>query len=311
MCSRAARAQQKAMPVVGFLSIGSLRPFAHEVTAFQQGLSEIGYVEGHNVAIEYRWAEGHNERLPELAADLVSRQVSTIATLGNVAITTAKEQTATIPIVFMTGGDPVRDGFVASLNRPSGNITGATWFSPDPMAKRIDLLHQIVPNAVVIAQFVDQNFSDSVLQMPEVKKAANALGLQIVVLGGRTSNDIDTEFASLLQQGASALAVGPGGLHFNQREQIVALANRYAIPTIYPFREFADEGGLISYGNKLDDAFHWAGVYVGRVLKGEKTANLPVIQSTKFELVINLKTARAQGTKFPATVLALADHVIE
>ncbi|MGA9010505.1 MAG: ABC transporter substrate-binding protein [Xanthobacteraceae bacterium] len=311
ICSSAARAQQKATPVVGFLSIGSLRPFAHEVTAFRQGLSEIGYVEGDDVTIEYRWAEGHNERLPELAADLVGRQVSIIATLGNVAISAAKEQTTTIPIVFMTGGDPVRDSFVASLNRPNGNITGATWFSPDPMAKRIDLLHQIVPNAVVIAQFVDQSFSDSVLQIPEVKKAANALGLQLVVLGGRTSSDIDTEFASLLLQGANALAVGPGGLHFNQRAQIVALANRHAIPAIYPFREFADEGGLISYGNKLDDAFHWAGVYVGRILKGEKTADLPVIQSTKFELVINLKTARAQRTEFPATVLALADSVIE
>jgi putative tryptophan/tyrosine transport system substrate-binding protein len=307
----AVRAQLPAVPVVGFLSIGSVRPFAHEVAAFRQSLSEVGYVEGHNVAIEYRWAEGHNERLPELAADLVSRQVSTIAALGNVAISAAKAQTTTIPIVFMTGGDPVKDGFVASLNRPDGNITGATWFSPDPMTKRLDLLHQIVPNAVMIAQFIDENFSDSVLQIPAVKKVANALGLQLVVLGGRTPSDIDTEFASLLQQGASALSVGPGGLHFNQREQIVALANRNAIPAIYPFREFADEGGLISYGNKLDDAFHWAGVYVGRVLKGEKAANLPVIQSTKFELVINLKAASALGIKIPATLLALADEVIE
>jgi putative ABC transport system substrate-binding protein len=307
----AARAQQSAMPVIGFLSPGSLHAFAHEVAAFQQGLRETGYIDGRDVAIEYRWAEGHNERLPALAADLISRHVSVIGALANVAISATKAQTTTIPIVFMTGGDPVRDGFVKSLNRPNGNITGATWFSPDPMAKRLDLLHQIVPNAVVIAQLLDQNFSDSVLQIPEVKNAANAFGVELVVLGARTSSDIDTAFASVLQQGASALVVGPGSLHFSQREQIVSLANRQAIPTIYPFREFTDEGGLISYGNKLDDSFRWAGVYAGRVLKGEKPADLPVIQSTRFELAINLKTARALGIKIPATLLAVADEVIE
>jgi putative tryptophan/tyrosine transport system substrate-binding protein len=307
----AARAQQSAMPVIGFLSPGSLHAFAHEVAAFQQGLRETGYIDGRDVAIEYRWAEGHNERLPALAADLISRHVSVIGALANVAISATKAQTTTIPIVFMTGGDPVRDGFVESLNRPNGNITGATWFSPDPMAKRLDLLHQIVPNAVVIAQLLDQNFSDSVLQIPEVKNAANAFGVELVVLGARTSSDIDTAFASVLQQGASALVVGPGSLHFSQREQIVSLANRQAIPTIYPFREFTDEGGLISCGNKLDDSFRWAGVYAGRVLKGEKPADLPVIQSTRFELAINLKTARALGIKIPATLLAVADEVIE
>ena len=211
----------------------------------------------------------------------------------------------------MTGGDPVRDGFIESMNRPNGNITGATWFSPDPMAKRLELLHQIVPNAVVIAQLVDQNFSDSVLQIPKVKNAADAFGVQLVVVSARTSSDINTAFASVIQQGASALVVGPGSLYFSQREQIVTLANRHGIPTIYPFREFVDEGGLISYGNKLDDSFRWAGGYVGRILKGEKPAALPVIQSTKFELIINLKTANVLGTKIPATLLALANEVIE
>jgi putative tryptophan/tyrosine transport system substrate-binding protein len=306
-----ARAQQPVMPLVGFLSPGSRHAFAHEVAAFQQGLRETGYVDGHNVTIEYRWAEERNERLPALAADLINHQVAVIGALANIAISATKAQTTTIPIVFMTGGDPVRDGFIESMNRPNGNITGATWFSPDPMAKRLDILHQIVPNADVIAQLVDQNFSDSVLQIPEVKNAADALGVQLVVVGGRTASEIDKAFASILQQGANALVVGPGSLHFTQREQIVTLANQHAIPAIYPFREFVDEGGLISYGNKLDDSFRWAGGYVGRILKGEKPAALPVIQSTKFELIINVKTANVLGTKIPPTLLALADGVIE
>jgi ABC-type uncharacterized transport system substrate-binding protein len=307
----AARAQQSGMPVIGFLSIGSLGPFAHTVAAFSRGLRETGYIENYNVRTEFRWAEGHNEQLPAFAADLVSHRVSVIATLANVAITAVKAQTTAIPIVFMTGGDPVRDGFVASFNRPGGNITGATWFSPDPMAKRLELLHQIVPNAAVVAQLVDQNFQDSVRQIPEVEDAARALGLQLVVLGVRTSSDIDAAFASLLQQGASALVVGPGGLHFNQRDQIIALATHHAIPTIYPFREFAQDGGLIGYGNRLQTAFQWAGVYVGRILKGEKPADLPIMQSTEFELVINLKTAKMLGFEIPPTLLALADEVIE
>jgi putative ABC transport system substrate-binding protein len=304
-----ARGQQPAMPVIGFLSIGSLGPFAHTVAAFNRGLGEKGYIEDYNVRTEFRWAEGHNERLPTFAADLVSRRVSVIATLANVAIAAAKAQTTTIPIVFMTGGDPVQDGFVASLNQPGGNITGATWFSPDPMAKRLELLHQIVPNAAVVAQLVDQNFQDSVRQIPQVEEAARTLGLQLIVLGVRTADDIHAAFTSLLQQGASALVVGPGGLHFNQRDQIIALA--HAIPTVYPFREFAQDGGLISYGNRLQTAFQWAGVYVGRILKGEKPADLPVIQSTEFELVINLKTAKMLGLEIPPTLLAIADEVIE
>jgi putative tryptophan/tyrosine transport system substrate-binding protein len=267
----AARAQQQpAMPVIGFLSAGSLGPYAHAVAGFNRGLREKGYIENYNIRTEFRWAEGHNERLPAFAADLVSRRVSVIATQANVAIAAVKAQTTTIPIVFLTGGDPVRDGFVASLNRPGGNITGATWFSPDPMAKRLDLLHQIVPKAAVIAQLIDQNFEDSVRQIPVVEAAARALGLQLIVLGNRTPSDIHTAFTSLLQRGANALVVGPGALHFNQRGQIIALATDHAIPTIYPFREFAFDGGLIGYGNRLQTAFQWAGVYVGRVLKGDQ-----------------------------------------
>jgi putative tryptophan/tyrosine transport system substrate-binding protein len=274
-------------------------------------LSETGYIEGRNVAIEYRWAAGKNERLPEMAADLVSRRVAVIAVLADIAVSAAKAKTMTIPIVFMTGGDPVREGFVASLNQPGGNITGASWFSVDPMAKRLEILHQVVPNAAVIAQLVDLNFQDSVSHVAEVKEAARNFGLQLVVLVSRTANDIDTAFTSLLQQGAHAIIVDPGSLHLSRREQIVALATNHAIPAIYPFREFAMDGGLISYGNRLQDSFYWSGVYVGRILKGEKPADLPVIRATKFELVINLKTAKALRLETPPTLLATADEVIE
>jgi putative ABC transport system substrate-binding protein len=211
----------------------------------------------------------------------------------------------------MTGGDPVADGFVESLNRPGGNITGTTWFSPDPMAKRLELLHQIVPNAAVVAQLIDQNFEDSVRQIPRVEAAARAMGLQLIVLGSRTASDIHTAFTSFLQRGASALVVGPGSLHFTHRNQIIALATEHAIPTIYPFREFAEDGGLISYGNRIQTAFQWAGVYVGRILKGEKPADLPVMQSTEFELIINLKTAKMLGLEIPPTLLAIGDGVID
>jgi len=307
----AAHAQQPAMPVIGFLSIESLPPFAHTVAAFKKGLSEAGYVEGHNVLIEYRWAEDHNERLSELAADLVSRRVRVIAAMGGIAISAAKAQTTTIPIVFMTGGDPVKTGLVPALNRPNENITGATWFSVDPMPKRLGILHGIVPNAAVIALLVDQSFPDSVSRVNEVQEAARALGLKLIIFGIRTADDIDTAFTSLLQQGAQALVVGPGGFHFSQRDQIVALASRHAIPTIYPFREFTLDGGLISYGNNLQIAFRWAGAYVGRILSGEKPVNLPVIQSTQFELVVNRKTAEALGLEIPPTLLAIADEVID
>jgi len=308
--SLAARAQQPVMPVIGFLSIGSLGPFAHTVAAFHRGLRENGYVEGYNVQIEYRWTEGQNERLPALAADLVGRRVAVIAVVGDIAISAVKAKTLTVPIVFMSGGDPVRNGFVASLNRPNANVTGATWFSVDPMAKRLGIIHQIVPNATVIAHLVDQNFPASALHVAQVQEAARALGLQLIVLSVRTASDIDAAFTSHLQQ-AGALVVGPGGFHFSRRDQIVALAAHLAIPTIYPFREFAQDGGLISYGNRLQTAYQWAGVYVGRILKGEKPADLPVMQSTEFEFVINLKTAKTLGLEIPPTLLAIADEVVE
>ena len=307
----AALGQQQAMPIVGFLSVGSLRPFTGTVAAFRDGLSETGYVEGKNVALEYRWAEGHNERLPTLAAELVSRQVTALAVLADIAISAAKAATARVPIVFMTGGDPVRNGFVASLNKPGGNVTGATWFSSDPMAKRLALLHQLVPHATVVGQLLDENFQDSVSHINDVQKGARALGLQLIVMKARTAADIDSAFNSLSEQGVHALVTGPGGLTFSRREQIVALAAKYEIPAMFPFREFAEDGGLISYGNKLQDSFRWAGVYVGRVLKGEKPADLPVIESTRFELVINLKTAKVLRLEVPPTLLAVADQVIE
>jgi putative tryptophan/tyrosine transport system substrate-binding protein len=306
-----ARAEQAAVPVVGYLAIGSLRPFAQTVAAFNRGLNEIGFVDGHNVRIEYRWAEGRNDRLPEFAADLVHHDAAVIAALGDVAVNAAKANTTVIPIVFMIGGDPVRDGFVTRLNHPDKDITGATWFSVDPMPKRLGILHQIVPNISVIAQLIDQNFADSASHVSEVQETARELGVELVVFGIRTADDIDKAFADLAQQGIRAVAIGPGGTHFSRREQIVRLVAQHSLPAIYPFREFALDGGLISYGNKLQESFRWAGVYVGRILKGEKPADLPIMQSITFELVVNRKTARTIGIEIPPTLLATADEVLE
>jgi putative tryptophan/tyrosine transport system substrate-binding protein len=306
-----ARAQQAATPVIGFLSIGSPGPFAHTVAAFRRGLSETGYVEGQNVAIEYRWVEGRNDRLPALVADLVSRRVAVIAVVGEIVISATKAATTSIPIVFMTGGDPLGNGFVASYREPGANVTGATWFSIDPMEKRVGLLQELIPNVSIVGQLLDQSFPDSIARMGSVEATARALGLHLIALHTRTAADIDKAFTSLLQQGARGLVVGPGGVHFSLREQIVASAARYAIPVLYPFREFVEDGGLFSYGNKLQDSYRWAGVYVGRILKGEKPAYLPVIQSTSFELVINLKTAKALDLNVPVQLLARADEVIE
>jgi ABC-type uncharacterized transport system substrate-binding protein len=237
--------------------------------------------------------------------------VTVIAVLADIAISAAKGTTETIPIVFMTGGDPVHNGFVLSLNQPGANITGATWFSSDPMAKRLELLDQFIPNVKVVAQLVDLNFQDSVLHIPDVQNAARALGRQLLVMKVGSATDIDKAFESISQQGANALVTGPGSLTFSRRKQIVALAAKYAIPAIYPFRAFTDDGGLFSYGNKLQDSFRWAGVYVGRILKGEKPANLPVMRSTNFEFIINLNTAKLLGLEVPPKLLALADEVIE
>jgi putative tryptophan/tyrosine transport system substrate-binding protein len=308
----AARTQQQpAVPVIGFLSIGSPGPFAHTVAAFQRGLSEAGYVEGQNLAIEYRWVEGRNDKVPVLVADLVSRRVAVIAVVGQIVISATKAATTSIPIVFMTGGDPLGDGFIASYREPGANVTGATWFSIDPMEKRVGLLHELIPNVPIVGQLLDQSFPDSIARMGSVEATARALGLHLIAFHTRAAADIDKAFTSLLQQGARGLVVGPGGVHFSLREQIVVSAARYAIPALYPFREFVEDGGLISYGNKLQDSYRWAGVYVGRILKGEKPAHLPVIESTTFELVINLKTAKALGLEIPSQLLARADEVIE
>jgi putative ABC transport system substrate-binding protein len=305
-----ARAQQP-MPVIGFLSAVSPGPFAQRIAAFQQGLNEAGYVEGRNLTIDSRWAEGKYDRLPALAADLVGRRAAVIVTYTDAAALAAKAATTTIPIVFINGGDPVRAGIVPSLNRPGGNVTGASFFGVDLAPKQLALLHEVVPNATVVAFLMDENVPDAVAQVPAMQEAARTLGLQLVVLPARAASDIDTAFATLVRERAGALVVGTGALLTNQRKQIIALAARHGLPTIYPFREFTADGGLISYGNNVPDTFRQGGVYAGRILKGDKPADLPVILSTKFELVINRKTAHALGLDIPTKLLFTADEVIE
>jgi putative ABC transport system substrate-binding protein len=308
----AARAQQPAMPVIGFLSGVSPGPFAQRLAAFRQGLNESGAIEGRNVAIEYRWAEGQYDRLPALATDLVGRRVVVIVAYTNAAALAAKAATTTIPIAFLIGDDPVRLGLVASLARPGENITGVSWFGADLGSKQLSLLHELVPNAVVIALLVDLNAPTvASLQVSEVQAAAHSLRLQLVVLNARSASDIDMAFARLVRERAGALVVGGGAFLLSRRDQIVSLAARHAIPAIYGFREFSADGGLISYGNDIPAAFRRAGVYTGRILKGDKPADLPVEQPTKFELVINLKTAKALGLAVPSSMQLLADEVIE
>ena len=305
----AAHAQQ-ARPVIGFLSGVSPGPFAQRLAAFRQGLNETGFIEGRNVAIEYRWAEGQYDRLPALATDLVGRRVVVIVAYTNAAALAAKAATTTIPIVFLVGDDPVRLGLVASLARPGENITGVSWFGADLETKQLSLLHELVPNAAVIALLVDLNALPAA-RVSQVEAAARALGLQLVVLNARIPSDIDIAFASLVRERAGALVVGGGAFLLSRRDQIIALAARHAIPAIYGFREYSADGGLISYGNHIPDSFRRAGVYTGRILKGDKPADLPVEQPTKFELVINLKTAKALGLAVPSSMQWLADEVIE
>jgi putative ABC transport system substrate-binding protein len=306
----AARAQQ-AMPVIGFLSGVSPGPFAHRLAAFRQGLNETGTIEGRNVAIEYRWAEDQYDRLPALAADLVGRRVVVIIAYTDAAALAAKAATTTIPIVFLSGQDPVRSGIVPSLNRPGESITGVSWFGADLEPKQLSLIHELVPTATLIALLVDLNAPDAASRVIKVQAAARTLALQLVVLNARTASDIDMAFASLVRERAGALVVGAGAFLVSRRDQIIALAARHAIPAIYGFREYAVDGGLISYGNDVPDAFRRAGVYTGRILKGDKPADLPVQRTTKFELVINLKTANALGLAVPASMQLLADEVIE
>jgi putative ABC transport system substrate-binding protein len=306
-----ARAQQPSMPVIGYLSGGTPETLGHLAAAFRQGLSEVGYVEGRNVTIDYRWAADQNERLPALAAELVRRKVALIYAQAPPSALAAKAATTTIPIVFTTGGDPVQSGLVASIGRPGGNITGATLFTTVLVAKRLELLLELVPKAVMIALLVNPTSANADPDTRELQAAAAKLRLQFRVLSAATERDIDTNFESFVQQRADGLVLSTDVFFTDRRNQIVALAARHAMPAIYYFREFATAGGLMSYGTRIADANHQAGIYAGRILKGEKPADLPIVQPTKFELVINLKTAKALGLTVPPALLTSADEVIE
>ena len=304
-----ARAQQSAMPIVGFLRSTSLATFQNLVVAFGQGLKEAGFVEGQNVAIEYRYADNQIDRLPALVADLIRLPVAVIVVNSGAAFA-AKAATTTVPIVFAAGDDPVKSGLVATLNRPGGNVTGVTWITNLIGAKRLELLRQIVPKASTIAMLVDASRLDEP-ERKDVEAAAQAVGLQFITLAVSSDRDIETAFATLGQGRASALYFGAGAYLNSKRESIIALADRYAIPAMYQVREAVVAGGLMSYGPSQSNAYYQAGIYVGRILRGEKPATLPVMQSTKFEFVLNLKTAKTLGLKIPPTLLALADEVIE
>jgi putative ABC transport system substrate-binding protein len=307
----AARAQQPKMPVIGFLRDTSLADATYLVAAFRQGLKEASFIEGQNVAIEYRSAEGQPHRLPALVADLVRHQVTLIICNTSSAFA-AKAATSTVPIVFVTGGDPVRDGLVASLNRPGGNVTGVSFLNSVLAAKRLELLHQIVPKATIIAAMSENSSGPDIeAERRDLLAAAQAIGQQLIVLDVSSDREIETAFTTLVQRGAGALHVGTGAFMNSQRERIVALAARYRTPAIYNWREAVAAGGLMSYAPSITDAYRQAGIYAGRILKGEKPGDLPVMLPAKFEFVINLKTAKALGLEIPDKLLALADEVIE
>jgi putative ABC transport system substrate-binding protein len=308
----ALRAQQKAMPVIGYLDSSLPNPSAPGVTAFRQGLSETGYVEGQNVAIEYRWAEYQYDRLPALAAALVDRKVDVIASIGGITgALAAKNASLTIPIVFMTGDDPVERGLITSLARPGGNLTGVSFLTVELMPKRLELVSELVPQAKVITLLVNPNSAGAERATREVEEAARAKVLRLYILKASTDSEIDAAFTSLAQLQAGALVVGADAFFNSRREQLVALASRHAVPAIYERREFTAAGGLISYGPSFTAAFRQAGIYAGKILKGAKPADLPVQQPTTFELVVNLKTAKALGLTVPPSILSRADEVIE
>ena len=307
----AARAQQPAMPVIGFLSASSPANRAHLITAFRRGVRESGYVEGQNVAIEYHWAQDQYDRLPELVADLLRRQVAVIAATDTLSAVAAKAANTTIPIVFAIGIDPVKDGLVASLNRPGGNVTGINIMSNELGAKPLGLLHELLPGPVRIGVLVDPNWPITARFVSDVQVTASAIGKQIEVLHVSSGRDIETVFAGFAQKPVDALLVGGTPLANNRRVHLVTLAAYHRVPALNALREFPEAGGLMSYGTSITDAHRQAGVYAGRILKGEKPADLPVMQSTKFEFVINLNTAKAFGLSFPPGLLAIADEVIE
>ena len=306
----AARAQKPTMPMIGFLRSTSHASSAHLVSAFLRGLKETGYTEGQSVMIEYRWADNQADRLPALAGDLIRRQVAVIVANSTSAFA-VKAATTTIPMVILTGTDPVKEGLVASLNRPGGNITGVVFFSDELGTKRLELLRQLVPNATTIGVLVNPNHSGTEEERRSVQAAALAIGQKLIVLDVSGDRDIGKAFATLVQRGAGALLVGSGAFLFSNRERIVALAARNALPASFAQREFVVAGGLMSYGTSITDAYRQSGIYAGRILKGEKPADLPIIRSTKFEFVINLKTAKALGLAIPQTLLVTADEVIE
>jgi putative ABC transport system substrate-binding protein len=311
-CPIVARAQQPAMPVVGFINAASAQNYTRQLAAFLKGLGETGYVDGHNVAIEYRWAEDQNDRLPAMAADLVNRQVAVIAATSTPAALAAKAATTTIPIVFETGSDPVRLGLVASLNRPGGNVTGVTQTNVEVAPKRLELLHELLPTARVMALLVnpaEPTIAETTSR--EVLAAARTFGLQLHVLNASSEADFDGVFAKLIQLRAGGLVIGGGPFFSGHREQLAALTVGHAVPAIFQYREFAAAGGLLSYGSDSADSYHLAGIFTGRILKGAKPAELPVQQATKVELLINLKTAKALGLTVPLPLLGRADEVIE
>jgi putative tryptophan/tyrosine transport system substrate-binding protein len=306
-----ARAQQSAMPVIGFLHQGALQANAHTLAAFRRGLRESGYVEGQNVKLEFRWADGKYDRLPALADDLVRGQAKVIIAALLPAALAAKAATATIPVVFISGSDPIDTGLVTSLNRPTGNVTGVSLFAVPLIAKRLELLHQLIPGAAVVAVLVNPSNPNAEANEREIEAAARAMALRTELIRASSEQDLQTAFAAVVRQQVGALIVSADGFYASRREALVALAAHHGVPTIYFQREFVAAGGLISYGTSSPDMYQQAGVYAGRILKGEKPADLPIMQPTRFELVINLKTRRTLGLEIPPMLLALADEVIE
>jgi putative tryptophan/tyrosine transport system substrate-binding protein len=307
-----ARAQQPAMPVIGFLSARSPEDSAHLVASFRRGLGEGDFVEGQNVAIEFRWARGQYDRLPALAADLVNRQVAVLVAVGGEpSAVAAKAASSTIPLVFTTGGDPVKIGLVASLNRPGGNATGVSLLTTAPEAKRLGLLHELVPSAALIGVIINPNYQEAGAQSRELQEAARSIGQRLHIVNAKNEEELEAAFAALVQERVDALLVSADPFFDTKRDRIIAFAAQHQLPAIYQFREYAVAGGLMSYGISITDGYRQVGIYTGKILKGAKPAELPIQRSIKFEFVINLKTAKALGVKISDNLLSLADEVIE